>query len=230
MEEAKEHLEKARLIDPTNAYIYAFQERIAFLKQEASKKNIAVSNRKAMEDAARVKLEADRKRAEEERSLKVNEEIDGWLQKKAEAEKRHQEELARAVSGRPMPEPVQTPRIPSPVAALPEPAPISKIPAPASPVIEPAPATKISNPVSPVIEQAPATKIQGTASPVLEPPPAYKIPAPASSVPKPAPAPRTPNPAAPAPPAPRTPSPAAPVPPAPRIPVQLLLYRNRVQI
>jgi CheY-like chemotaxis protein len=103
LDEAKEHLEKAKRIDPTNAYIYAFQERIAFLKEEAAKKKTALSNRGAMEDAARAKLDADRRRAEEER-LKREEaqirQLEEWHQKKLEAEQRHQEDLIRAARGR----------------------------------------------------------------------------------------------------------------------------------
>ncbi len=73
LEEAKGHLDKARIIDPTNAYIYAFQERIAFLKEELEKKNAAVSNRGAMENAARARLEEERQRAEQERAKKEQE-------------------------------------------------------------------------------------------------------------------------------------------------------------
>jgi CheY-like chemotaxis protein len=126
LDEAKEHLEKAKRIDPTNAYIYAFQERIAFLKEEAAKKKTAVSNRGAMEDAARAKLDADRRRAEEER-LKREEaqikQLEEWHQKKLEAEQRHQEDLIRAAKGQapsiappastPAPKaPVHTPSVP----------------------------------------------------------------------------------------------------------------------
>ena len=122
LDEAKEHLEKARLIDPTNAYIYAFQERIAFLKEEASKKNIAVTNRKAMEDAARAKLETDRRRAEEDRLKRETEQakkLEEWLQKKAENEKRQEAELVRGATGRPVPESSPAPNIPSPVPIIP---------------------------------------------------------------------------------------------------------------
>ena len=106
LDEAKEHLEKAKKLDPTNAYIYAFQERIAFLKEEAEKKKVAVSNRGAMEDAARAKLDADRRRAEEERLKKEDaqvKQLEEWHQKKLEAEKRHEEELVRAVKGQAVP-------------------------------------------------------------------------------------------------------------------------------
>jgi CheY-like chemotaxis protein len=101
LEEAKGHLDKARIIDPTNAYIYAFQERIAFLKEEAAKKNIAVSNRGAMEDAARTRLEEDRRRAELERLKKESNhqtQLEEWQQKKLEAEKRHEELLSDAAA------------------------------------------------------------------------------------------------------------------------------------
>jgi CheY-like chemotaxis protein len=98
LDEAKDHLEKAKKIDPTNAYVYAFQERIAFLKEEAAKKQTAATNRGAMEDAARAKLDADRQRAEEERLKKEDAQVrqfEEWHQKKLEAEKRHQDELIR---------------------------------------------------------------------------------------------------------------------------------------
>ena len=102
LDEAKEHLEKAKKIDPTNAYVYAFQERIAFLKEEAAKKKTAASNRGAMEDAARAKLDADRRHAEEERLKKEDAQVrqfEEWHQKKLEAEKRQQDELIREASG-----------------------------------------------------------------------------------------------------------------------------------
>jgi CheY-like chemotaxis protein len=98
LDEAKDHLEKAKKIDPTNAYVYAFQERIAFLKEEAAKKQTAATNRGAMEDAARAKFEADRRRAEEERLKKEDAQVrqfEEWHQKKLEAEKRHQDDLIR---------------------------------------------------------------------------------------------------------------------------------------
>ena len=230
LEQAKDHLEKARLIDPTNAYIYAFQERIAFLKEEAAKKNIAVSNRKAMEDAAREKIEADRRRVEEERSMKVNEEdlkkIDGWLQKKAEDEKHQQEELARAASGRPAPESSPAPKIQT-VSPVPEPAPASKILSPVSSPLEPAPknqtptapvqgpspAPKNQTPAAPVQGPSPAPKNQTPAAPVHEPSQAPKIPGPVVPVQKPVPAPKNSGPVAPAPgTAPKNPRPAPPVP------------------
>jgi CheY-like chemotaxis protein len=112
LEEAKGHLDKARIIDPTNAYIYAFQERIAFLKEEATKKNVAISNRGAMEDAARARLEEDRRRAELERLKKESDQQkqhEDWQQKRLEAEKRHDELLSDAAA-RQIQEPVTSPR------------------------------------------------------------------------------------------------------------------------
>ncbi len=99
LDEAKEHLDKAKKIDPTNAYIYAFQERISFLKEEAAKKKTSASNRGAMEEAARAKLDADRQRAEEERLKREDakvKQLEEWHQKQIEAEKRHQDESLRA--------------------------------------------------------------------------------------------------------------------------------------
>jgi CheY-like chemotaxis protein len=112
LEEAKGHLDKARIIDPTNAYIYAFQERIAFLKEEATKKNVAVSKRGAMEDAARARLEEDRRRTELERLKKESDQQEQraeWQQKKLEAEKRHNELLSDAAT-RQIQEPVISPK------------------------------------------------------------------------------------------------------------------------
>jgi CheY-like chemotaxis protein len=113
LDEAKGHLDKARIIDPTNAYIYAFQERIAFLKEEAAKKNAAVSNRGAMEDAARARIEEERKRAEMERLKKeaeLQKQREEWLLKKLEAEKRHAEETLYAAPAQPAQTPVAHPK------------------------------------------------------------------------------------------------------------------------
>jgi CheY-like chemotaxis protein len=113
LEEAKGHLDKARIIDPTNAYIYAFQERIAFLKEEAAKKNIAVSNRGAMEDAARARLDEDRRHAELERLKKEadqQKQREEWQQKKHEAERRHEGESLSAAAARPIQESVSPSR------------------------------------------------------------------------------------------------------------------------
>jgi CheY-like chemotaxis protein len=104
LDEAKGHLDKARIIDPTNAYIYAFQERIAFLKEEAAKKVTAVSNRTAMEEAARARIEEERRQAEIERvkkeaeQLKQREEIQ---KKKIEAEKLEKQYLENRPSDPP---------------------------------------------------------------------------------------------------------------------------------
>jgi CheY-like chemotaxis protein len=116
LDEAKDHLEKAKKIDPTNAYVYAFQERIAFLKEEAEKKQTAATNRGAMEDAARSKLDADRRRAEEERLKKEDAQVrqfEEWHQKKLEAEKRHQDELVRDAAALAAPPSIISERAPS---------------------------------------------------------------------------------------------------------------------
>ncbi|MBN1397997.1 MAG: response regulator, partial [Bacteroidetes bacterium] len=105
LEEAKGHLDKARIIDPTNAYIYAFQERIAFLKEESEKKNAAANNRNAMENAVRAKIEEERKRAELERAKKETVQqkkpepklpADDIQQKKNDVEERNEELLRDA--------------------------------------------------------------------------------------------------------------------------------------
>ncbi|MGD1046616.1 MAG: response regulator [Bacteroidota bacterium] len=150
LDEAKEHLDKAKKIDPTNAYIYAFQERIAFLKEETEKKRTAVSNRGAMEDAARAKLDADRRRAEEERLKREDAQVrqlEEWHQKKLEAEKRHQEDLIRAAKGQTTPDA-------TPTSTTPGRAP--NIPPDQSRKIESVPQEKPARQEKPVPQQRPA--------------------------------------------------------------------------
>jgi CheY-like chemotaxis protein len=121
LEEAKGHLDKARIIDPTNAYIYAFQERIAFLKEELEKKNASVSNRGAMENAARARLEEDRRRAEAERLKKEADQQkrrDDSQQKKLEVENRH-EELLKDAAARQMQQSVASPKSSEKVYSVP---------------------------------------------------------------------------------------------------------------
>ena len=67
LDEATANLEKAKTLDPTNGYIYAFQERIAFLREELARKNESVQKSATIETATRQKLEEERKRIEEER-------------------------------------------------------------------------------------------------------------------------------------------------------------------
>ncbi|RPI07142.1 MAG: response regulator [Ignavibacteriae bacterium] len=156
LDEAKEHLDKAKRLDPTNAYIYAFQERIAFLKEEAAKKKTAVTNRGAMEDAARAKLDADRRRAEEERLKREDaqvKQLEEWHQKKLEAEKRHQEDLIRAAKGQTSPPPAPAPSVSEPVPSVPPEQPRRPeavytpppVPPPA-PVVPPRPAAPVAQP------------------------------------------------------------------------------------
>jgi CheY-like chemotaxis protein len=119
LDEAKGHLDKARIIDPTNAYIYAFQERIAFLKEEKEKKNVAVSNRSALENAARAKIEEERKRAEQERAKKEADQQrqrEELLQKKREEEKERQEESLHSSGDQTRQQPV-SPTKPHPIAS-----------------------------------------------------------------------------------------------------------------
>jgi len=122
LDEAKEHLEKAKRIDPTNAYIYAFQERIAFLKEEAAKKKTAVSNRGAMEEAARAKLDADRRRAEEERLSREAaqlRQIEEARQRKIEVEKQHQEDVLHAAKEQAIPTVHPAPKAPDRAPSVP---------------------------------------------------------------------------------------------------------------
>jgi CheY-like chemotaxis protein len=124
LEEAKGHLDKARMIDPTNAYIYAFQERIAFLKEEQTKKNAAVSNRGALEEAARARLEAERRRIEAERIKKEavqQRQREEWARKRLEAKERHEEESVGVAAERPLEEPVPAPKSPEKTYSVPAP-------------------------------------------------------------------------------------------------------------
>lgn len=159
LDEAKGHLDKARIIDPTNAYIYAFQERIAFLKEEAEKKKAASSNRNAMEEAVRAKIEEERKRAETERQRKeaeLQKQRQEWAQKRLEAEERHKEETVNAAATRQVQEPPVTPKNPEPAATVPpekQPAEKSFSPKPeAPPIHKAAPA-----PIPPVVPQSQPT-------------------------------------------------------------------------
>ena len=70
---ALQEIGRAKVIDPRNAYIYAFEERISVLREEALKKNGADAARLQMEQQARQRLEEQRRKAEEERRRKDDE-------------------------------------------------------------------------------------------------------------------------------------------------------------
>ncbi|HAL57029.1 MAG TPA: hypothetical protein DCP63_11295 [Bacteroidetes bacterium] len=73
LEEALKEIMRAKVIDPNNAYIYAFEERISFLRGEEQRKRGAEVARKQMEETARQKLDDQRRRVEEERKRKEEE-------------------------------------------------------------------------------------------------------------------------------------------------------------
>lgn len=71
--QAQAEISRAKAIDPNNAYIYAFEERISFLRAEDQRKQGDAAARQLKEDAAKAKLEAERKRIEDERKAKEEE-------------------------------------------------------------------------------------------------------------------------------------------------------------
>jgi CheY-like chemotaxis protein len=88
LDSALKEITRAKSIDPNNAYIYAFEERIAFLRGEEQRKKTTEASRRQMEEATRRKIDAQlqlageecktreeeaRKRAEEERLRKAAE-------------------------------------------------------------------------------------------------------------------------------------------------------------
>ena len=75
LDNAVQEIGRAKQIDPNNGYIRAFEERVAFLREEDSRKKAANASRSQMEDAARQKLDEERKHAEEERKKKDQEVI-----------------------------------------------------------------------------------------------------------------------------------------------------------
>jgi CheY-like chemotaxis protein len=73
LSQAQAEISRAKAIDPNNAYIYAFEERISFLHAEDQRKQGDAAARQLKEDAAKAKLEAERKRLEDERKAKEEE-------------------------------------------------------------------------------------------------------------------------------------------------------------
>jgi CheY-like chemotaxis protein len=104
LDQALKEISRAKEIDPNNAYIYAFEERIAFLRgEEQRKRSVEVARRQA-EDAARRKLDEqiqradeDRKRREEEARKRIEEE----RRKKAEDARRAEEQRLRSQASAP---------------------------------------------------------------------------------------------------------------------------------
>ncbi len=71
--EAQAEISRAKAIDPNNAYIYAFEERISFLRAEDQRKKGDAAVRQQREDDAKARLEAERKRLEDERKAREEE-------------------------------------------------------------------------------------------------------------------------------------------------------------
>ncbi|MCU0452429.1 MAG: response regulator [Bacteroidetes bacterium] len=71
--QAQSEISRAKSIDPNNAYIYAFEERISFLRAEDQRKQGDAAARAQKEDEAKARLEAERKRLEEERKAREEE-------------------------------------------------------------------------------------------------------------------------------------------------------------
>jgi len=90
LDQALREIGRAKEIDPNNAYIYAFEERIAFLRgEEQRKKNTEVARRQ-VEEAARKNLDQQLQRADEERKKREEE-----ARKRLEEERRKKAEEAR---------------------------------------------------------------------------------------------------------------------------------------
>jgi CheY-like chemotaxis protein len=85
---------RAKEIDPANVYVQAYEERLAFLKEEHEKNAERERTRKEAEQAARERDAQLRKQQEEERTKQLE------AQKRLEEEQRHQMDQARAVQER----------------------------------------------------------------------------------------------------------------------------------
>lgn len=109
LDHAGQELTRAKEIDPNNGYIRAFEERIAFLREEEVRKKGVDAARFQMEEVARKKLDDERRRVDDERKKKEQEII-----------KRIHEAHGKRADG-----------VPGKVAVAPAPAPAA--PAPSSP-------------------------------------------------------------------------------------------------
>ncbi|MFH0990137.1 MAG: response regulator [bacterium] len=105
LDDALAQIGKAKAIDPNNAYIYAFEERIGFLRAEEQRKKGADAARKRMEEEAWKRLEEQRRRIEEERKRKeeeVKRRVEEERKRKAEESRRIEEEQKKRVHVEPV--------------------------------------------------------------------------------------------------------------------------------
>jgi CheY-like chemotaxis protein len=101
---AVQEIARAKSIDPSNGYIRAFEERVAFLREEEVRKKGVDAARGQVEDAARKRLEEERRRAEEERRRKEQEII-------RRVHEAHEKKSGPAASASPEPIPSVAPAI-----------------------------------------------------------------------------------------------------------------------
>lgn len=96
--EAQQEISRAKSIDPNNAYIYAFEERISFLRAEDQRKAGDAAARVQREEEAKARLDAERKRLEDERRAKEED-----AKRKLEADRQKKTAPAPATAARPAP-------------------------------------------------------------------------------------------------------------------------------
>ena len=117
LDHAAQELGRAKEIDPNNGYIRAFEERIAFLREEEVRKKGVDAARWQMEEVARKKLDDERRRVDEERKKKEQE----IIKRIHEAHGKRADAAAGKVTIAPAP-PVPTPHPPQ-SAPIPTPTP-----------------------------------------------------------------------------------------------------------
>ncbi len=122
LDHAGQELARAKEIDPNNGYIRAFEERIAFLKEEENRKKGVDAARMQMEENARKKLEDERRRVEEDRRKKEQEIIKRIHEAHGKRVETASGRLTSVPTSAPAPAPVSVPP-PSP-APLQAPAPV----------------------------------------------------------------------------------------------------------
>lgn len=99
LDQAMKEIARAKSIDPNNAYIYAFEERITFLRGEEQRRRATEASRRQVEEAARQKIDSQLQLAEGERKKReeqARKQFEEERQKKAvEARRLEEERLKR---------------------------------------------------------------------------------------------------------------------------------------
>jgi CheY-like chemotaxis protein len=114
LDQAIREIIQAKEVDPKNVYIFAYEERLTFLKNEHEKHIQEEQTRKAAEEAARKRDEEARRQAEEELERLKQEELHRQeeLRKQQEARKQEQKKAeAKRAEAKP-PEPKKPPLAP----------------------------------------------------------------------------------------------------------------------